>query len=63
MSKVYSRGFVFLYNELQKDYYLDEGCPMVDSNIHPISKKQFWVFKYDDVQVAFDKWCNRKHSK
>jgi len=61
MNKVYKFGYVYVYNEIQKNFYLDEGCVIIDSDTHLVTKKQFWVFKYDDVQVAFDKWCDRKH--
>ena len=60
MNKVYGRGYVYIYNDKQKDFYLQEGCQMIDSDTHILSKKPFWVFKFDDVQVAFGKWCDRK---
>ena len=61
MSRHYGRGFVFIYNPQQKEFYLDEGCQMIDSDKHILSKKQYWIFKFDDVQETFKKWCDRKH--
>lgn len=57
MKKKYGYGYVFVYNPEQKEFYLDEGCQIVDSDVHITSKKPFWVFKYDDVQEVFHKWC------
>jgi len=57
--KIYGRGFVYIYNPEQKDFYVEEGQIMVNSDKNPSTNKQFWVYKYDEVQVSFDKWCKR----
>jgi hypothetical protein len=57
--KHYGYGFVFIYNPLQKAYYIDEGCNLIDSDINKNTKKTYWVFKFDDVQETFKKWCDR----
>ena len=54
-------GKVYIYNKKQKDFYIKEGCRLLDSDIHKVTKKIFWVFAYDEVQDAFEKWCLRKH--
>jgi len=57
--KKYGYGHIYLYNPEQKDFYIDEGCNLIDSGVHSITKKTFWVFKYDDVQDAYNKWMSR----
>jgi len=59
--KIYGRGFVYIYNPEQKDFYVDEGQIMVNSDKNPSTNKQFWVYKYDDVQPTFKKWMDRKY--
>lgn len=59
MKKFYGYGHVFIYNPDQKSFYIDEGCHLVDSDINEKTKKTYWVFKFDDVQEAFKKWCDR----
>ncbi len=61
MKKKYSYGHVFIYNPEQKDFYINEGCNLIDSDIHKKTKKQFWVFGFEDTQEAYTKWCNKPH--
>ncbi|AOY76895.1 hypothetical protein [Clostridium formicaceticum] len=60
--KHYGKGYVFIYNPQQKDFYISEGCKLIDSDIHRTTKKQFWVFEFDDTEKAYSKWCTRKVS-
>jgi hypothetical protein len=55
----YGQGYIYIYNPEQKDFYLSKNISMVDSQIHRVTKNQFWVFKYEDVQEAFGEWCTR----
>lgn len=57
--KKYGRGFVYIYNPEQKDFYRDDGCTIVDSDINKRTNKQYWVFKYEEASLSFDKWCRR----
>jgi len=59
--KKYGRGYLFLYNPEQKDFYASEGCQLIDSDINPSTNKQYWVYEYDQVQPAFKKWMDRKY--
>lgn len=61
MEESYMSGKVYIYNKNQKDFYIKEGCRLLDADIHKVTKKIFWVFNYDEVQEAFEKWCLRKH--
>lgn len=59
--KQYGHGYVYIYNPEQKDFYIDEDCSLIDSGIHPKTKKTYWIFRYDDVQETYNKWMTRKH--
>ena len=59
--KKYGRGYVYVYNPEQKEFYIDEGCNLVDSNIHKITKKVFWIFGYEDTQEVYKNWCEKEH--
>ena len=59
--KKYGYGYIFIYNPEQKDFYINEGCQLIDSDIHTTTKKTFWIFKYDEVQNAYKKWMDRKY--
>lgn len=59
--KFYKKGYVYIYNPQQKDFYVEEGNTIVDSDINPRTNKQYWVYKFDDVQPAYKKWMDRKY--
>lgn len=61
LKRDYGKGYVYIYNPYQKDFYINESCPLIDSDIHNTTKKTFWIFKYDDVQQAYKLWMNRKY--
>ena len=55
------KGEVFIYNFDQNNFYLDEGCKPTRSDIHRGTGKTFFVYKFDEVQLAYSKWMSRKY--
>lgn len=55
---------IFVYDKYQKDFYLNKGVKMLDSDINLKTKKVFWVFSKEDTNVFYGEWlteCKKRH--
>lgn len=52
-------GRKFVYNKMEKDYYVSKGIKMIDSGIHFKTKRQFWIFLWVDIETAFYEWKHK----
>lgn len=52
-------GKKYVYDKYEKNFYVDRGIKMIDSRIHFKTKKQFWIFDWNDIESAFNDWKNK----
>ena len=52
---------VYIYNVFQCNFYLSKGCRLLETGLHPSTKKTWYKFDYYDTQNAYDEWCKRKN--
>lgn len=57
-----TKNEIFIYNPIQCNKFLQEGCKLLRTGIHKKSKKTFYVFENNDnYKLAFQKWCDNKN--
>lgn len=52
-------GFVYIYNPDQAAFYISKGIKVLDTGIHPVTKKVWFKFGYYDSSEAYFEWCER----
>lgn len=53
---------IYIYNPEQKDFYLQQGCQILDAGLNKRTKRVWWKFGYKETQEAFVKWVTRTKS-
>lgn len=60
MKKEKKSNKVYIYNPMQKDFFIQEGCSLITVSTHKSTHRNFWVFKYNKKYInAMKKWCDR----
>lgn len=59
MTKKDTTRYVYIYNPIQSNYYISQGVMIKEVGIHPVSKKTWYKFSYDESYNAYSEWCNR----
>jgi len=51
--------YVYIYNPIQCNFYISQGVMIKETGIHPITKKAWYKFGYDESYDAYSEWCVR----
>lgn len=52
-------GKKYIYNIKQANFYIQEGCKVLETGIHHSTGKIFYVFNWEETQQAYSKWATR----
>lgn len=65
LKKVYDKEtHIFVYDKYQKDFYLDKGLSLIDSDFNSKTGKIFWVFTKSETNKVYGEWlsiCKSRH--
>lgn len=65
LKKVYDKEtHIFVYDKHQKDFYLDKGLTLIDSDFNSKTGKIFWVFTKAETNKVYGEWlsiCKLRH--
>ncbi|MHC1746931.1 MAG: hypothetical protein AB9856_00905 [Cellulosilyticaceae bacterium] len=53
----------FIYDIRMANFYIVNGCPVLETGIHKKTKKTFWVFDWDSSYDTYSKWCQSSNSE
>ena len=59
MTKKDTTRYVYIYNPIQSNYYISQGVMIKEVGIHPVSKKTWFKFSYDESYKPYSNWCLR----
>lgn len=48
--------FVYIENGKQKNFYLKNGCEMLDANINSSTNRIYWKFARNETNKVYSKW-------
>lgn len=51
---------VYIYNVFQCNFYLSKGCKLLETGVHPSTKKTWYKFDYYDTYDIYSEWCQNK---
>lgn len=57
------KDYVFIFNPIQKEFYLSQGLRMVDAGNNETTGKIFWVFSKKESNPIYTLWLQRENEK
>lgn len=49
----------YIYNWQQANFYIQEGCRVLEIGKHRQTKKIFYVFDWESTKEAYEKWVTK----
>jgi len=56
-------GTVYIYNVFQCNFYLSKDCKVLETGVHPTTKKTWYKFGYEDTYDAYCEWVSKGKNK
>ncbi len=50
----------YVYNMKQANFFMQEGVRCLGTGYNGNSKRVFYIFNYDEIQPAYEKWNKMK---
>ena len=64
LAKFYNKeDYVFIFNKDQKNFYLNYGVKIVDSDVNATTGRMFWIFEKKDTEKLYTEWIEQGKNK
>lgn len=50
----------YIYNYELANFFIKEGCKILETGLNKNQSRIYWLFDYNEIQPAYEKWNNRK---